>query len=388
VRYYWSLVTAILVALALGLGMKVQGNTHCPSVAQIDAQLRRLMPSEPAAASGHRARVTRQGRELVLELREKDGVLLARRSYAISKQSCTEQARQVAVILAAWEARLVSGDLRMPELPEPPAPPVPAAGPALVGAIASPLPPSGTNPPASATASPTVAAVVAPVAPIPPSVPPVLPPPVTVTAPAPSPPPETPPTTVAEAPAPPNAVEVPGAVPEAASEPSGWTLDLGAGALASYTGRQVALGGLALLVFGAEQGPWIGLLSLTAVGNHSLSLDSGSARWSRFGVNLGPGLRLRFGKVALEPFLMASLAWLHLTGSGFEPSTTVNSYDIGLGGGARASVSLGRLRPWLAVTLGDWLLGSKVTVEGGSQPPVPIPNFELILQVGLSWELL
>jgi hypothetical protein len=387
-------VTAILVALALGLGMKVQDGTRCPSAAQIQAQLRRLMPSEPAAAAGHRARVTRHGRELVLELREKDGVLLAHRSYAIANQSCTEQARQVAVILAAWEARLVSGDLRMPELPEPHASPAPATAPALVGGIASPMPPTGTTPPVTATATPTVADVVAPaaaattpVAPIPPSVAPAVPPPVMPTAPTPSPPPETP-AAVAEAPAPPNAVEVAAAVPEAPSEPSRWTLDLGAGALASYTGRQVALGGLALLVIGEQQGPFIGLLSLTAVGNHSLSLDSGSARWSRFGVNLGPGLRLRFGKVALEPFLMASLAWLHLTGSGFEPSTTVNSYDLGLGGGARASVSLGGLRPWLAVTVADWLLGSKVTVEGGSQPPVAIPNIELILQVGLSFELL
>jgi hypothetical protein len=163
------------------------------------------------------------------------------------------------------------------------------------------------------------------------------------------------------------------------------TFDLGLGGLASFTGKQFAFGGLFLGVLGDERIPWIGLLSLTAVGNHSMSLQSGSAVWSRFALNAGPGVRFHFGSWAVEPFLEASIAWLHLRGQGFDPSTTKNGYDLGLGGGARGSLSLGKLRPWAAATVEDWLSGAKVAVEGGS--PQNLPNVELLLEVGVSYEL-
>jgi hypothetical protein len=61
--------------------------------------------------------------DLTIELWEQSGVLLARRTVAISEStSCSEQAHEAAVILAAWEVRLQAGELEMPELPKPPPP--------------------------------------------------------------------------------------------------------------------------------------------------------------------------------------------------------------------------------------------------------------------------
>jgi hypothetical protein len=89
----------------------------------------------------------------------------------------------------------------------------------------------------------------------------------------------------------------------------------------------------------------------------------------------------------VEPFLEASIALLHLRGQGFDPSSTRNGYDLGLGGGARGSVSLAKLRPWVAATVEGWLRGAQVAVQNEAQTPQSLPNVELLLEVGMSYEL-
>jgi hypothetical protein len=177
--------------------------------------------------------------------------------------------------------------------------------------------------------------------------------------------------------------------PEAAEQSTArsLTLDVGAGILGSLAGGHWALGGMGELVVGNRSSPWIGVLSITAVGNHSLVLGSGTAEWSRFAFNVGPGMRFHLGDFALDPYVLLSPAWLHLRGSGFIDPTTANGFDLGLGGGARLSVSWHRLRPWVAFGVVDWLLNPQVLAHG-LDAAESLPNVEILLQVGLSFDAL
>jgi hypothetical protein len=369
-------MSIVLPLLALTLAVQVEGNGQCPTPAQVREQLRPLLPRELRSSNAHRARMTRNGKGLSLELRERGGVLLAHRSFHMDRaQSCSEQARQVAVILAAWEVRLQAGDLAAPDLHE----------------VAAPLAPEG-----AATVPLEAAPTTEVLPPAPPQVTPAPPAPEAPPPPQPqaTPEPVAPPLAPAEAPQPLPSAPPPEAVVEAAVEapkepaaPSPLTLDLGAGALASLTGGQLAFGGLAQVVLGGQRSRWIGVLSLTAVGNHSLKLDPGTALWSRFALSAGPGLRLRFGAFALEPYVLAAIALLHLRGEGFTNTAAVNGYDVALGAGLRFSVSWHRLRPFLAATVSDWISGPKVALHGTDET-TSLPNVEFLLELGLSFELL
>jgi hypothetical protein len=296
-------VTAALVVLALGMGVQIEGGPDCPAPSEIHERMRPLLPPALWASDSHRARVAREGTELTIDLRDQNGVLLAHRTVPIaSSTSCADQAGEAAVILAAWEVRLQTGDLGMPDLPNPPPPPP------------TPIP-----------------------------------------------------------------VEAP-------QTPSG-SLELGAGALVSLVSGQAAFGGSADLVLGGKSTPWIGVLSLTGVGTHSLHLGPGLAEWDRFALALGPGLRFRFGAFALEPSAFFSACWVQIRGEGFDPNLRVNDYDLALGVAVRLSLAADRFRPWISASAGDWLRGQQVEVTGLGLPPVQIPKVEFLLALGLSFEL-
>jgi hypothetical protein len=291
-------VTVALVILALGMGMRIEGSSGCPDPSEIHERMRPLLTASLWASEAHRARIERSGDQLTIDLTDQDGLPLARRTVAMAPAtSCSDQAGEVAVILAAWEVRLQGGDLGMPDLPKPPPPP-----------------------------------------------PEVSPPP----------------------------------------KPSG--LQLGAGALMSLVQGQAAFGGMGTLVLGGESSPWIGALSLTAVGAHSLSIEPGLAKWDRLSLVGGPGIRLRWGALALEPSLAFALCWIQIHGVGFTTVQTANDYDLGLWAGLRLSVALGSLRPWFSASIGDWLRGQQVQVNGLGAP-VKLPNVQLLLALGLSFEL-
>ena len=292
-------MTAALVVLALGMGVQIEGASGCPDPSEIHERMRPLLPPALWASGLHRARIERTGSELSIEMSEQTGLVLARRKVTIAPStSCSDQAGEVAVILAAWEVRLQGGDLEMPDLPRPPPPP--------------PLRP-----------------------------------------------PEPP-------------------------QPSG--LEVGAGALMSLVNGQAAFGGMGTLVLGGEATPWIGALSLTGVGTHSILLSPGSAEWDRVALMLGPGLRLRWGAFALEPSVSFALCWIRIQGAGFRFDKVVDDYDLGLWAGARLSLAAGRFRPWFSASIGDWLRGQEVEVTG-LVGPVHLPNVELLLALGLSFEL-
>jgi hypothetical protein len=167
--------------------------------------------------------------------------------------------------------------------------------------------------------------------------------------------------------------------------PSG--LEVGAGALMSLVKGQAAFGGMGTLVLGGESTPWIGALAVTAVGTHSIPVSTGSAEWDRLALMLGPGLRLRWGAFAFEPSVSVALCWIRIRGAGFHPNEIANDWDLGLWGGARLSVAAGSFRPWFSASIGDWLRGQEVQITGLPGGPVHLPNVELLLALGLSFEL-
>ncbi|MHB8416636.1 MAG: hypothetical protein ACYDCL_01070 [Myxococcales bacterium] len=129
--------------LAVALAISIEGGSTCPAPDLVQERLAPLLPRDQQAAQAHVARIERSGDDLVVELRNRGGELLASRRLRLAGDSCAARAKTIAVLLAAWEVRLRGVDA---ELPAPV--PVPAPAPA-------PPPP----PPAAATRAAPPAAV-------------------------------------------------------------------------------------------------------------------------------------------------------------------------------------------------------------------------------------
>jgi hypothetical protein len=106
-------MTAVLTLLSLVAGLVIEGETDCPSTAEVASALRPLL-AEEFAAPDRQIHVSVQAEQLALSLTSHDGTVLAERRLP-RKGSCEFQAHQVAVVAAAWQA-----DLSDEPLPPPP----------------------------------------------------------------------------------------------------------------------------------------------------------------------------------------------------------------------------------------------------------------------------
>ena len=124
-------MTPVLLALWLAHPMlAIEGDSTCPTPAQVDEQLGNLAARREAGqeepSAQHRAYLSLAERFVNVELLGPDGGLLAERQLDRSA-SCPELAQAVAVILAAWEANF--SPTLAPTVVEPPAPPPPTRPP-------------------------------------------------------------------------------------------------------------------------------------------------------------------------------------------------------------------------------------------------------------------
>jgi hypothetical protein len=120
-----------LIALALGIpvsSIEVSGDEVCPRPADVQRQLRALLPpaGDPASPGTveHHARVVRAGEKTHLELAGADGAPIAERELDRSG-SCDELAAAAAVVLATWEGDLdprITDRVNLPPVPRPAAP--------------------------------------------------------------------------------------------------------------------------------------------------------------------------------------------------------------------------------------------------------------------------
>jgi len=106
-------MVSLHLALAVVLGLVIEGKTTCPNPDQVAAAIRPLLREEISGADDRL--VLRESRSaLIVELFDGQGALLAKRELR-PDVSCAAQAHRVAVIAAAWQAELS-------EEPLPPAP--------------------------------------------------------------------------------------------------------------------------------------------------------------------------------------------------------------------------------------------------------------------------
>jgi hypothetical protein len=125
-------------------------------------------------------------------------------------------------------------------------------------------------------------------------------------------------------------------------------------------------------------------VSATISGQHSVTLSSGSVRYFRWPLQLGPLLRVPLAGSALDVKAGPVLAWLYLSGNGFASSSTRSAF---VGGGfisTRIAITAQTFEPY--AELGGLLFGpSQAFVQRpADQVTATLPSFELYAAVGAS----
>lgn len=385
-------MTLALLALWLAHPMlAIEGNSMCPTPAQVDEQLSSLAArqedgkAEPAAR--HRAYIWTDPRFVVVELLGPDGGLVAERKLDRSA-SCAELAQAVAVILAAWEAKfsptLAPTMIEMPApapapLTTPPTMPPPAQQPQAQRAPAPPAAP----PTATPMAPPGAPRAVPP--PLPPTALPATPPPApqsevpAVPAPAPPPPPQS------AAPRPTQAVVVTPQPSPSAKRP--FAFDVGMGVLTSIAGGEAVFGAKlegALFPVAAPVGLDFAL-SVASTHAQTIASPAAEAKWMQPMLSLGPNLRWR-GKPAamLDVHAAGVLAVLRVQGAGaISKSASDTSLRFALDAGLRGLWTWNDGAAWLGADLFAYPGQDRLTI-GNLGDVGSLPRLEVQLAFGIS----
>ncbi|HEX3695137.1 MAG TPA: hypothetical protein VH374_07080 [Polyangia bacterium] len=134
--------SSVLVAAAVGgalvapLGkaaaasaVTVEGDSDCPSSAEVEARVASLLAGDAAAGPPSVARIGHTGRELRLRLADDRGVAIAERTLPVTS-NCAEMADVVAVTITTWLTQLRPEHLQpLPRLPSSAARPPPVRAP-------------------------------------------------------------------------------------------------------------------------------------------------------------------------------------------------------------------------------------------------------------------
>lgn len=433
---------ALISVLAMP-AVSVKGNTRCPSAADVGTRVAAMLPLVATARAPDVAEldeIDRGGPNLRLTLRRPDGALIGQRLLA-REYSCAELAAAAAVIIATWESD-VHPEFK-PHLGSEAAPAGEAAGhraerpavPPSTRAPSMPPPPIAAPPVTSIAEESASRPIAAPVA-------------VSsrgqsrssdrrVPARRSQPPPQSTPLSPPPSPAPPAAAPVaaaPTARPagtgiaslsaggadaknQADPDPLGpanrqlgttevslamrgaptppprrpAAVDLGAallGAIAPGAGVADAGAGAGALVGGAWTHRRSGLgahLRLSAMTERTTPLLSGSVKWRRFSLALGPHHRWTFpsSRLLLDVHAAGVAALLTVRGTNFNSNQDDRTLDLGFSAGGRLALGGGRLRPWVDLTFTGWPV-PHVVYERPADSGKQLPRFETTLAVGVS----
>ncbi len=392
----------------------VRGATACPTPREIGAALVGLLPRDPSQAApdvlqvmgGEETSVDGGGSgetsgggggssgaggarggagAIRLVLTNAAGAPIARRSLLAGAASCAERARTVAVVVAAWEARMRAG-----AHPRMPAPSSSAALPAVASAAAAPAaaskgetPGGGSKVPAGAAALLAQAAIAGGtpgVAPVPPAEPVML-------SPRPDPP----------LPAPRDGAgrraDVASASRRAGAEgpwsSSVFEVETGAAFLGSVTGGSAAPGALAEIALSRGASSWFSLgIGALAVGAHTVALTDtdagGRGAWRR----VGGVIDLRSRSTRWRAFELDLRAGLPLTalairGQSLPITSGATLFDLGMLAGVRVRTRLGQVAPFLELAGVVWPRTHTMYV-GTSTSSTDLPAVEGWFSAGLS----
>jgi hypothetical protein len=126
-------------------------------------------------------------------------------------------------------------------------------------------------------------------------------------------------------------------------------------------------------------------VSATVIGERNVELSTGSVRYFRWPLLVGPALRVPLGAAKLDLHAGAALGWLHVEGVDFSPPV---SHDVFLGGGFLATrVSLGSSSfvPFAELSGVLWRATEAFVRRGPDEPTVSLPSLELYATLGGTW---
>jgi hypothetical protein len=319
-------IGSALVLAILNLAVVVDGGISCPSPEAVKRELEELMPSGSEPREPDIAELSREGEDVHLDLRRGDGSFVATRNIA-GGRGCDDLAAAAAVVIAAWEADLVS-DVTPPVSLAPPPPPIRHRSRRFGSALLAMAP---TGPSAQA-----------------------LP-----------------------------AVVNPRPVPEHAGRTQA---DFSVGLGGALAGGSLATG-LVIDAFARQvEGPLalrVGL-ELTTPHRNDLGADLGAVEWRHYTLDTGVVYRATNEDTFLDWHTSLKLAALHvdLLGSAEQTSTTLG--DFGLGTGLRLGFGTPahrRVLPWVGF---DFTIWSRNSTVSNSTLTVDLPGVEVGLTVGFA----
>jgi hypothetical protein len=310
--------------------LEVRGQTTCPRPAEVAAELQRVVGAAAPGAARDVAELREEGDVFVVVLRRASGEVVGEKRVPTTL-GCAVRAEVAAVALAALEAQLPADDERPLALPPEPAP-----------LVLAPAAPSTVSPPAR---SPTAPAGASPPAPI--------------------------------------------VVERAAAVRAPFGYELGAAALVSLNGGDVAPAGRVELALRRDASPWALGVSGLVVGTHARDVYPGRGTWWRWGGELAV---LRASQLAaggrVEVRAGVALTALEVAGSGFPRNGGATLFDPGAVVGARVSTTRPGVRPWLGLLAVYWPRPHDLAVVGAGPSTLgaaPVRSAEVLVGAGASF---
>ncbi|HEX3853949.1 MAG TPA: hypothetical protein VHW01_23455 [Polyangiaceae bacterium] len=321
---------ALLHTVVLGAALRVEGETSCPTPAQVAADVQKILGLSDEYAPKVHASLTRDGAFIDLKLSESDGTSLGERRLE-ANEDCVVLSRTAAVVLGAWLTD------QHPEFLV--ALPASAESSARSGAA----PGSNATPPA-------------------------------------------------EKPAPALAL-APAEQPEATSamQPkvrSAWThrLALGAAIGGGWASSQfVPAAWLGVSLDPVTTG-WGAQVSAAWLGAADQSLQGKQVQWTRWPLMAGPYVRFAFGTATVELEAGPALGWLHLEGQNFAGNKGSSHASFGGYGALRFMPKAGAWHPFLMAAPVLWFGHANAETtnpDGGGSAEISLPSVELLFTAGV-----
>jgi hypothetical protein len=318
---------ALLHTILLGAALRVEGETSCPTAAQVAADVQKILGLSDEYAPKVHASLIRDGAFIDLKLTESDGTSLGERRLE-ANEDCVVLSRTAAVVLAAWLT-----DQHPEFLVALPANADPNAPPGAAPSSSSPPPPPPTpavTPVTPVTQRPNAGATTKPSAPA----------------------------------------------------PSAHRLALGAAIGGGWASSQfVPAAWLGISLDPVTTG-WGMQLSAAWLGAYSQSLGTGNVSWTRWPLMAGPYARFAFGSATVELEAGPALGWLRLDGQNFATNQARSDASLGGYGALRFMPKAGAWHPFVMAAPVYWL--GHITAEtNDSASRTNLPSVELLFAAGV-----
>jgi hypothetical protein len=318
---------ALLHTVVLGAALRVEGETSCPSPAQVAADVQKILGLTDEYAPKVHATLTRDGAWIDLQLSESDGTSLGERRLE-ANEDCVVLSRTAAVVLAAWLTDQHPEFLvALPATSE-------ATTPTDAAHDANGTPLGATQPAATRPATPVVQQ--------------------------------------------PNAVA---AKKPSAPTPSTHRLALGAAIGGGWASSQFVPAAWLGVSLDPVTSGWGAQISAAWLGAYSQPLGNRHVSWTRWPLMAGPYRRFAFGSGTLELEAGPALGWLRVEGQDFTTNVGQGAASLGGYGALRFMPKAGAWHPFVMAAPVFWLGYAKA--DATNVGTVRLPSLELLFAAGV-----